>query len=57
MLGYFLYITHGEVNNSITNRFMDKMNKTGSTRQLVNGVLLLVSFFFVRIVWGGKMVC
>ena len=32
--------------------FLDKTGRTGSTFQLINGVLLLFSFFFVRIVYG-----
>ncbi|KAI0705937.1 DUF887-domain-containing protein [Cytidiella melzeri] len=32
--------------------FLDKTGKTGSTFQLINGVLLLSTFFFVRIVYG-----
>ena len=32
--------------------FLDKTGRTGSTLQLVNGVLLLATFFFVRIVYG-----
>ncbi|KAG0705090.1 DUF887-domain-containing protein [Suillus ampliporus] len=35
--------------------FMDKTGKTGSALQLVNGIVLLVTFFFVRCVWGAKM--
>lgn len=38
------------------NRFLDKMGKTGSRLQFVNGIALLGSFFCVRLVWGGKMV-
>jgi len=33
--------------------FLDKTGRTGSTLQLVNGICLLVTFFFVRIVYGG----
>ncbi|KAF2674641.1 DUF887-domain-containing protein [Microthyrium microscopicum] len=33
--------------------FCDKMGLTGSSLQLYNGILLLVSFFGARIVWGG----
>ncbi|GJF00569.1 TLC domain-containing protein [Phanerochaete sordida] len=32
--------------------FLDKTGRTGSTLQLVNGILLLSTFFFVRIVYG-----
>lgn len=32
--------------------FLDKTGRTGSTFQLVNGILLLSTFFFVRIVYG-----
>jgi len=35
--------------------FLDKMNLTGSTLQLVNGICLLVTFFCVRIIYGGIM--
>lgn len=31
------------------------MNLTGSTLQLVNGICLLVTFFYVRIIYGGMM--
>ncbi|KAF8447869.1 DUF887-domain-containing protein [Boletus edulis BED1] len=37
------------------NWFLDKMGKTGSQLQFVNGIALLTSFFCVRLVWGGKM--
>jgi len=33
--------------------FLDKTGHTGSTFQLINGVFLILSFFGVRIVWGG----
>ena len=33
-------------------RFLDKTGRTGTTLQLVNGALLLSTFFFVRIVYG-----
>lgn len=36
-------------------RFLDKMNLTGSTLQLVNGICLLVTFFCARIIYGGIM--
>ncbi|KAF7793249.1 hypothetical protein EIP86_004359 [Pleurotus ostreatoroseus] len=32
--------------------FLDKTGRTGSTLQLINGALLLFTFFFVRIVYG-----
>jgi hypothetical protein len=32
--------------------FFDKMNMTGSTPQLINGILLLATFFSCRLVWG-----
>jgi len=35
--------------------FMDKTGRTGSTLQLINGVVLLVVFFFVRMMWGLRM--
>ncbi|KAF1802487.1 TLC domain-containing protein [Mucor lusitanicus] len=35
--------------------FMDKLNWTGSKIQLVNGVILLLTFFFARIVFGTYM--
>ncbi|KAF8623458.1 hypothetical protein AX15_006242 [Amanita polypyramis BW_CC] len=35
--------------------FLDKTNRTGSTLQLVNGVCLLVTFFSVRIIYGGSV--
>jgi hypothetical protein len=37
-------------------RFLDKTGRTGSNFQLLNGITLLVTFFGVRIVYGGKMV-
>ncbi|KAF8743632.1 hypothetical protein AX14_001690 [Amanita brunnescens Koide BX004] len=33
--------------------FLDKINLTGSTLQLVNGICLLVTFFSTRIIFGG----
>jgi hypothetical protein len=35
---------------------LDKTNNTGGTFQLVNGVFLVLSFFCVRIVYGGYTV-
>jgi hypothetical protein len=35
---------------------LDKTNNTGGTFQLVNGVFLVLSFFGVRIVYGGYTV-
>ncbi|KAI4294249.1 hypothetical protein K525DRAFT_244259 [Schizophyllum commune Loenen D] len=35
--------------------FLDKLGKTGSTAQKINGALLLASFFGVRIVYGGMV--
>ena len=32
--------------------FLDKLNMTGSTLQLVNGILLMAVFFGCRCVWG-----
>ena len=32
--------------------FFDKINMTGSRAQLYNGILLLVTFFLCRLVWG-----
>ncbi|KAJ6597184.1 TLC domain-containing protein [Mycena vulgaris] len=32
---------------------LDKTNRTGSTLQLVNGVFLVATFFFVRLMFGG----
>ncbi|KAL6707664.1 hypothetical protein ACN47E_003785 [Coniothyrium glycines] len=32
--------------------FCDKLNMTGSTVQFINGIVLLVTFFSCRIVWG-----
>ncbi|KAF9437212.1 hypothetical protein BGZ76_001615 [Entomortierella beljakovae] len=37
------------------NWFMDKLEMTGSTFQLINGVLLLAAFLFVRIIFGIYM--
>ncbi len=37
-------------------RFLDKTGRTGSTFQLINGIALLGTFFFVRLVWGGYIV-
>jgi hypothetical protein len=33
--------------------FCDKLNMTGTTIQLVNGIVLLCTFFSCRIVWGS----
>ncbi|KAI4710955.1 hypothetical protein J4E89_004545 [Alternaria sp. Ai002NY15] len=33
--------------------FCDKLNMTGTTIQLVNGIILLCTFFSCRIVWGS----
>ncbi|KAG9188981.1 hypothetical protein G6011_05849 [Alternaria panax] len=33
--------------------FCDKLNMTGTTLQLVNGIVLLCTFFSCRIVWGS----
>jgi len=33
--------------------FLDKTGRTGTRVQLVNGILLILTFFFVRIVYGG----
>jgi len=33
--------------------FLDKTNRTGSQLQLINGIILLSSFFAARIVYGG----
>ncbi|KAI5196822.1 hypothetical protein AUEXF2481DRAFT_5408 [Aureobasidium subglaciale EXF-2481] len=33
--------------------FMDKLNMTGSIYQLINGVVLISTFFFCRLVWGS----
>ena len=33
-------------------RFLDKMGLTGSTIQLINGVILLVSFAGTRLIYG-----
>ncbi|KAJ3513877.1 hypothetical protein NLJ89_g2708 [Agrocybe chaxingu] len=35
--------------------FLDKTGRTGSRLQLINGIFLLASFFFVRIVYGGSI--
>ena len=32
--------------------FFDKLNMTGSRAQLYNGIVLLVTFFLCRLVWG-----
>ncbi|BFZ63253.1 hypothetical protein YB2330_004374 [Saitoella coloradoensis] len=32
--------------------FLDKCDMTGSSVQMINGVMLMATFFFVRIVWG-----
>ncbi|KAG4305592.1 hypothetical protein PORY_001148 [Pneumocystis oryctolagi] len=32
--------------------FFDKLQMTGGLYQLINGIILLIVFFFVRIVWG-----
>ena len=37
-------------------RFLDKTNRTGSQFQLINGILLVLTFFSVRIVYGGYIV-
>lgn len=37
-------------------RFLDKTGRTGSTLQLINGIVLLAAFASVRLVWGGLMV-
>ncbi|KAF2130231.1 DUF887-domain-containing protein [Dothidotthia symphoricarpi CBS 119687] len=38
--------------------FCDKLNKTGSTIQFLNGIALLITFFSCRIVWGSyQSVC
>ncbi|TPX45270.1 hypothetical protein SeMB42_g04074 [Synchytrium endobioticum] len=34
------------------NWFCDKLNMTGSTLQLINGILLILSFFCVRMIYG-----
>ena len=43
-----------EISNPFMNThwFLDKLDMTGSTLQLVNGGLLLTTFFFTRLVWG-----
>ncbi|THX85111.1 DUF887-domain-containing protein [Aureobasidium pullulans] len=33
--------------------FMDKLNMTGSIYQLINGIILISTFFFCRLVWGS----
>ena len=33
--------------------FLDKFDKTGSTAQLINGILLLASFGGSRLIWGS----
>ncbi|KAH9862615.1 hypothetical protein IAQ61_010033 [Plenodomus lingam] len=33
--------------------FCDKLNMTGTTLQLVNGIILLFTFFSCRIIWGS----
>jgi len=33
--------------------FMDKLQLTGSIYQLINGIVLISTFFFCRLVWGG----
>ncbi|KAH0287753.1 DUF887-domain-containing protein [Aureobasidium namibiae CBS 147.97] len=33
--------------------FMDKLNMTGSIYQLINGIVLISTFFFCRLVWGS----
>ena len=33
--------------------FLDKFDRTGSTAQLINGILLLASFGGARLVWGS----
>ncbi|KZP21219.1 DUF887-domain-containing protein [Athelia psychrophila] len=35
--------------------FLDKTGRTGTKFQLINGFFLLVSFFGVRLVWGGMV--
>ncbi|KIY43509.1 hypothetical protein FISHEDRAFT_23132, partial [Fistulina hepatica ATCC 64428] len=37
----------------LADRFLDKLNMTGSKPQMINGGFLLASFFGVRIVYGG----
>jgi hypothetical protein len=32
--------------------FFDKLNMTGSRWQLINGIVLLATFFFCRLLWG-----
>lgn len=33
--------------------FMDKLNMTGSIYQLINGIILITTFFFCRLIWGS----
>ncbi|KAI4758615.1 DUF887-domain-containing protein [Aureobasidium sp. EXF-3400] len=33
--------------------FMDKLNMTGSIYQLINGIVLITTFFFCRLIWGS----
>lgn len=33
--------------------FMDKLEMTGSIYQLINGIVLISTFFFCRLVWGS----
>jgi len=40
----------------MTCRFLDKTGRTGSRIQLVNGLLLLSTFFGVRLVYGSMLV-
>ncbi|KAG1903779.1 DUF887-domain-containing protein [Suillus fuscotomentosus] len=35
--------------------FLDKTGKTGSALQLVNGIVLITTFFCVRCIWGAMM--
>lgn len=32
--------------------FLDKLDMTGSTAQLINGIFLIITFFSCRLVWG-----
>ena len=50
-LNYMLY----ELSTPFLNQhwFFDKLGKTGSRAQLINGVALLVSFAGARLVWGS----
>jgi hypothetical protein len=34
-------------------RFLDKFGMTGGKLQLVNGIILITTFFGVRIIYGG----